>query len=120
MKHRKYKRGHKRGQWGELYVRLWLIMRRWTILKHQWKTPLGEIDIIAQKGRLIAFIEVKNHASYDDSRSVITPKQQKRIINAARFFIKEHPAYASHDMRFDAILLHQWWAVEHIADAWRI
>jgi putative endonuclease len=81
---------------------------------------LGEIDIIARKGRTICFIEVKARASEADAIFAVAPAQQARIAAAAAHFIKVRPRYAGFAMRFDTMVLeaNRFWP-RHIVDAWR-
>jgi putative endonuclease len=81
---------------------------------------LGEIDIVARRGRMLAFVEVKARATEADALFAITPRQQTRILKAAEHFLKVKPAYSGWPMRFDAVVLEQgrFWP-RHLADAWR-
>ena len=81
---------------------------------------LGEIDIIARKGRTIIFIEVKARGTEADGIFAISAQQQDRIARAAAHFLKVRPRYAGYAMRFDAIVLeaNRFWP-RHIIDAWR-
>ena len=81
---------------------------------------LGEIDIIARRGRTLCFIEVKARDSEAGGLFAITPAQQQRIARAAEHFLKVRPAYAGFAMRFDAMVLEagRFWPRHH-ADAWR-
>lgn len=81
---------------------------------------LGEIDIVARRGRTLAFIEVKARADEAGALFAIQPQQQDRIARAAQHFLKTRPRYAQWAMRFDAIVLEagRFWP-RHIPDAWR-
>jgi putative endonuclease len=69
------------------------------------RTPHGEIDLVAKRRNLIAFIEVKARASLDEAAYAVTPRQQARIINAAQAWLAAHPDHAELELRFDAILI---------------
>ena len=75
------------------------------ILARRFRTPYGEIDIVAQSDSLLAFVEVKARGKIDDAAYAVTPRQQQRIINAARAWLMTHPEHAGFDMRFDAMLI---------------
>ena len=75
------------------------------ILAKRFRTPYGEIDLVARKRNLIAFIEVKARASLDDAAYAVTPRQQARIIDAAQGWLMAHPEHAEFELRFDAILI---------------
>jgi putative endonuclease len=83
----------------------WLIAKGYRILAKRFRTPYGEIDLVARKRNLIAFVEVKARASLDDAAWAVTPRQQQRIINAAQAWLMAHPEHAEFDMRFDAMLI---------------
>ena len=82
-----------------------LMAKGYRILARRFKTPHGEIDLVARKRNLIAFIEVKARASLDDAAYAVTPRQQARIIDAAQAWLMAHPEHAEFDIRFDAILI---------------
>jgi putative endonuclease len=84
---------------------LYLMARGYRILARRFRTPHGEIDIVARRGGLIAFVEVKARASLDDAAYAVTPRQRQRIATAAEIWLMEHPAHADLDLRFDAILI---------------
>ncbi|MGJ5092161.1 YraN family protein [Bradyrhizobium oligotrophicum] len=82
-----------------------LIAKGYRILAKRFRTPHGEIDIIARKRGLVAFVEVKARASLDDAAYAVTPRQQRRIIDAAQAWLMAHPDHAELELRFDAILV---------------
>ena len=82
-----------------------LIAKGYRILAKRFRTPYGEIDLVARKRNLIAFVEVKARASLDDAAWAVTPRQQQRIINAAQAWLMAHPEHAELDLRFDAMLV---------------
>jgi putative endonuclease len=82
-----------------------LMAKGYRILAKRFKTPHGEIDLVAKKRNLLVFVEVKARASLDDAAYAVTPRQQQRIIDAAQGWLMTHPEHAEFDMRFDAILI---------------
>jgi putative endonuclease len=82
-----------------------LMAKGYRILAKRFRTPYGEIDIIARKRNLLAFVEVKARASLDDAAYAVTPRQQRRIIDAAQAWLMTHPEHAEFELRFDAILV---------------
>jgi putative endonuclease len=83
----------------------WLMAMGYRILARRFRTPHGEIDLVARKRDLVAFIEVKARASLDDAAYAVTPRQQARIIAAAQAWLMAHPEHAEFELRFDAILI---------------
>src|ERR1700682_3625559 len=67
--------------------------------------PYGEIDIVARRRNLVAFVEVKARASLDEAAYAVTPRQQARIIDAAQAWLMAHPEHAEFELRFDAMLI---------------
>jgi putative endonuclease len=82
-----------------------LIVKGYRILAKRFRTPHGEIDIVARKRDLLAFVEVKARASLDEAAYAVTPRQQQRIINAAQGWLMTHPEHAEFELRFDVILI---------------
>lgn len=82
-----------------------LIAKGYRILARRFRTPYGEIDIVARRRNLLIFVEVKARASLDDAAWSVTPQQQQRIVAAAQAWLMTHPEHADFDMRFDAILI---------------
>ena len=82
-----------------------LMAKGYRILAKRFRTPHGEIDIVARKRNLVAFIEVKARASLDEAAYAVTPRQQARIIAAAQAWLMAHPEHADFDLRFDAMLI---------------
>jgi putative endonuclease len=82
-----------------------LIAKGYRILARRFRTPHGEIDVIARKRSLIVFVEVKARASLDEAAYAVTPRQQRRIIDAAQGWLMTHPEHAEFEMRFDVMLI---------------
>lgn len=83
----------------------WLIATGYRIVARRFRTPFGEIDIVARKRGLLAFVEVKARATLDDAAYAVTPRQQRRIIDAAQAWLMAHPEHAGFDLRFDVVLI---------------
>jgi len=87
----------------------YLMAKGYRILAKRYRTPYGEIDIVARRRNLLAFIEVKARASLDEAAYAVTPRQQARIINAAQAWLQlwlvAHPEHAEFELRFDAMLI---------------
>src|ERR1700731_4087604 len=83
----------------------YLMAKGYRILARRFRTPYGEIDIVARKRNLLAFIEVEARPSLDDAAYAVTARQQARIINAAQAWLMAHPEHAEFELRFDALLI---------------
>jgi putative endonuclease len=83
----------------------WLIAHGYRILARRWKSPLGEIDIIATRRHTLIFVEVKARATLDGAAESVTERQKHRIAAAAEAWLASYPQPTIRDMRFDAILV---------------
>ena len=84
---------------------VWLIAKGFRILARRWKSPAGEIDIVARRRRLLVFAEVKARADLDHAAESVTPRQRQRIAAAAEAWLAVHGMDGYDDIRFDAILV---------------
>ena len=82
-----------------------LMAKGYRILAKRYRTAHGEIDLVARRRNLIAFVEVKARASLDEAAYAVTPRQQQRIIDAAQGWLVAHPEHAEFELRFDAMLI---------------
>ena len=83
----------------------WLMAKGYRILAKRFRTPHGEIDLVARRRNLIAFVEVKARPRLDDAAYAVTPRQQARIIAAAQGWLMARPEHAEFELRFDAVLI---------------
>ncbi len=83
----------------------YLMLKGFRIVARRWRSPAGEIDIVARRGKLLIFVEVKARAHLDDAAYSVTERQQRRIAGAAGAWLAAHPDDAACNMRFDAILV---------------
>lgn len=83
----------------------WLIAKGFRIVARRWKSPLGEIDIVARRRQLLIFVEVKARANLDDAAESVTPRQRHRIAAAAEAWLALNPDDSVRDIRFDAMLI---------------
>jgi len=82
-----------------------LIAKGYRILAKRFRTPHGEIDIVARRRNTVIFVEVKARANLDDAAYAVTPRQQARIIAAAQLWLMAHSEHEGYDLRFDAMLI---------------
>ncbi|HET7911110.1 MAG TPA: YraN family protein [Pseudolabrys sp.] len=82
-----------------------LIAKGFRILARRWRSPLGEIDIVARRRHLLVFAEVKARASLDEAAESVNVRQRRRIAAAAEIWLAAHPDDSIRDIRFDAILV---------------
>ncbi len=97
-----------------------LIAKGFRILARRWKSPVGEIDIVARRRRLLIFVEVKARNNLDDAAWSVTPRQRARIAAAAEAWLARYPDERIEDMRFDAVLVAPGRLPRHIAAAFEV
>jgi putative endonuclease len=107
------------GRWAERLAAWCLRLKGYRILAHRFRTPVGEIDLVARRGRVVAFVEVKARPALDHALAAPTARQMRRSLRAAGLFLARHPRHAACDLRFDLIAVRPWRAPLHLIDAWR-
>ncbi len=95
----------RQGRASEAFAAALLLAKGYLILGRRVKTRAGEIDIIAVRGKRLAFVEVKRRATREDAEAAITARQAARIRRAADHWIAHRPRYHGHEQGFDLILL---------------
>jgi putative endonuclease len=96
---------YRRGRFSELLAALLLVAKGYRILVRRCRTPYGEIDLIAVRGRRLAFVEVKRRATREEAEAALTHYQAGRIVRAAEYWVSRHLRYRDHDRGLDAILV---------------
>jgi putative endonuclease len=96
---------------------LLLIAKGYRIVARRWKTPFGEIDIVARRRRDLVFVEVKARERADDAADAVTERAKRRIIAAAELWLAHHPDDAQRHIRFDVMLVTPGRMPRHIANA---
>lgn len=116
----KRKKAYRRGHYAETFACFFLFLKGYSIKERRFKTPVGEIDIIATRGDVTAFCEVKARKEYDAAAESISHKQKMRITRAADYYM----SYLKSDhknnkiYRCDVILIIPWRWPKHIENAW--
>jgi putative endonuclease len=113
-----YKLGHT-AEWRAVWR---LRLSGWRILARRYKSGLGEVDIVARRGKVLAFVEVKARADFLRAADSLTSHQFGRASRAASLFVARYPYHADCSVRFDAILVSgPWWRVwpRHLPDVWQ-
>jgi putative endonuclease len=112
----------RREAWGRLAETLAAASRRlrgYQVVARRFRTPLGEIDLIVRRGRLLAFVEVKARIDRAQALSAIGARQRERTERSAELFLASHPRYRNYSLRFDVIAVQPWRLPHHLRDAWR-
>jgi putative endonuclease len=105
------------GRRGERIAAWWLRLKGWRILDKRVRTPAGEVDLVARKGNLIAFVEVKMRATSAELDFAIDERRLTRVAAAAEVLMARY-AGPGDDIRVDVILLAPGARPRHIENAW--
>jgi len=105
------------GRRGERLAGWWLRLKGWRILDRRVRTPAGEVDLVARRGNLVAFVEVKARATAAELDFAIDERRLARVAAAAEILA---PRYAANgeDIRIDVILIAPGARPRHIENAW--
>ena len=115
----KKRKAWKFGRFAEAFSAWGLRLKGYRILARGFRAPVGEIDIIARRGRVLVFVEVKARHDLKAAAESIGRRQTARIVRAAGAYLQSRPGLSALDQRFDVMLVRPWrWPV-HLADAWR-
>ena len=118
MAGRRLTSGYQKGIWAEWRAAAYLRLRGYKLRARRYKTPLGEIDLVVERGQTLVFVEVKLRGSLDGAAEAIDLRNQRRVRAAAELYLQAHPQYNHHDMRFDALILTPGRAIAHLEAAW--
>ncbi len=107
------------GRRGEVVAALWLLAKGYRILGFRLKTPQGEIDLLAKRGRVLAVVEVKRRASLLAALEAVRADQRDRLRRAGAGLAASRPALRGATVRLDLIALAPGQLPRHIPDAWK-
>ncbi len=94
------------GKLGESLASDYLKAKGYNVLKTNYFSNYGEIDIIVQIHRIIVFVEIKTRSSnIDTCLNSVSKRKQKKIIRTALIFIEDNPQYEDFQFRFDVIAI---------------
>lgn len=93
------------GHRAEMLAALFLRLKFYRIIERRYKTPVGEIDLVAQRLGTIVFVEVKTRGRAESEAEALEAVNQARITRAARHFLSRNPGASGADCRFDVIFL---------------
>ena len=94
-----------------------LVAKAYRIVARRWKTPFGEVDIVARRRRTLVFVEVKARDRIDDGLEAVTERSRRRIVAAAEAWLARHPDDVNAEIRFDVIVVAPGKVPFHIANA---
>lgn len=114
----KRRQAERRGRWAETAAALLLVAKGYRLLNMRFQASGGEIDIVAQRGQSLVFVEVKLRKTTEDARLAVTEKNQRRIKAAADAYLARKARRLDQPLRYDIIAMSPY-SVNHIRDAFR-
>lgn len=106
------------GRSAEVIAAIWLMLRGWRIIGFRLKTPQGEIDLLARRGRILAVVEVKTRPTIEAALACVLPSQQARMRRAGETLALRRRGLAGLAVRLDMVALAPGRLPRHIPDAW--
>ena len=82
-----------------------LLAKGYRVVAKRFRSGVGEVDLVARRGNVLVFVEVKARDRLDDAAEAVTPRQQRRIVAAAEAWLAANPRDVTRNIRFDAILI---------------
>lgn len=96
-----------------------LLLDGWDVLARRLRTAAGEIDVVAERDGLLAFIEVKARPDLHTAAAALGPRQRARLLAAGEVALAENPGWGRAGVRFDVLLVDAAGRVRRITDAFR-
>ncbi|MFN3820569.1 YraN family protein [Blastomonas sp.] len=106
------------GRRAETLAGWWLRLKGWRILATRVRTPFGEVDLVARRGRMVAFVEVKHRATAEELDLAIDHHRLRRVAAAADALMPRY-VRAGDDARIDVILLAPRRLPRHLTHVWQ-
>ena len=111
------RKAERKGHGAERLAALALRLKGYRIVARRYRTKLGEVDLIARKGDLVAFIEVKARRGQQAALDAVSPAAQSRIRAASEMWLSRQRDAARISLRYDIVAVIPWrWPV-HFPDA---
>lgn len=110
-------KAHRAGQRAEALAAWYLQLKLYRIRDRRYKTPVGEIDLIAEKAGTVVFVEVKSRTKHGSEASALEAVNRSRINRAAQYWLSRHAGESGKDCRFDVIFLAPGRWPRHLKDA---
>ncbi len=114
-----------KGRVGEERAARYLRRHGYLIVDRNVRAGRGELDIVAQKDEIVAFVEVKSYQAREDGLLALHADKCERLRSAATAYLGRHPRFAALQCRFDLIILtpgsgfNPFPNIEHLIDVFR-
>ena len=119
MANRDRRGAERRGRRAELYAAIWLRLKGYKVLEARFRCRAGEIDLIAKRGQVLAFVEVKQRPTEALAMSAVPQRNWRRIAMAAEIWASRQPIYGALDWRYDLVAIGPRSFPKHYRDFWR-
>jgi putative endonuclease len=106
------------GRRAEWIVALLLMAKGYRILGMRLRMPQGEIDLAAERGGVLAIVEVKRRRTLEEALLAVSPNQRERLRRAGRALMRRGGRNKPAVVRLDLVALAPGRWPRHIADAW--
>jgi putative endonuclease len=107
----------KGGRRAETIAAWWLRLKGWAILARRVRTPVGEVDLVARRGRTVAFVEVKARATADQAALALDDYRLRRVAAAAEALAYRY-VRPGDDLRVDAVFVVPGRLPRHLPNVW--
>lgn len=114
---RSRRQAFKRGKSAEIAAAASLMVRGYRILAWRYRTHVGEIDLIAKRGRRLVFVEVKQRTSAADCEAAVTDETRQRVRRAADAWLARHAHFQDCEIWFDLVFVVPWRVPVHLRGA---
>ncbi len=116
---RKRRLNNKKGHFAEFLAVIYLRLKGYRIMARRYKVGSGEIDIIALRGKRLAFVEVKLRSDLEKALGSLTRHQEKRIINSSKYWLSKNSYYRKFNIQYDYIAVIPWKLPRHFKGFYR-
>ncbi len=113
----KRQKAERRGRLAEWLAAGLLMLKGYRIIDRRLRGPFGEIDLVAVRGKRLAFVEVKQRRTLDDAAAALSDRQADRLGNAAERWLWQNARYRDHVVGLDAIMLGHRMLPRHVPNA---
>jgi putative endonuclease len=114
------KAADRRGRFAEDRAAAALAAEGWAVLARRERTAAGELDLVAERDGLLAFVEVKARATLGEAVAALGATQRRRLMQAAEIWLGANPGRGEAGVRFDVVVVDAEGRVRRIADAFRL
>lgn len=109
----------RRGRMAEQAAAIMLRLKGYRILATRVKTPVGEVDLIARRGKVLCFVEVKQRKTTHLAQTSVPQQNWARIASAAANWASKHSQHNQLDWRYDLVAVSPRYWPTHFKDYWR-